>query len=114
MKPELYDDEYLNEILQKLYDRCYEADCECCPLNDLFEDDACPVDIAMELWRRNDNLTEEHAPGHWIRIQHGGVSAPECLTCRCSDCGNIIGCYTYSIPNYCSECGAFMREHERD
>lgn len=54
-KPEIYEDKYLFDLIDKIYDDCMHSDCEKCPHHDELDNGDCMSDIIMELWRRLSN-----------------------------------------------------------
>lgn len=63
-KPELYDEQDLQDFVKEIYEncRCYERGCDDCKYNGELDGESCKVDIIMELWRRWENLKHAHAP----------------------------------------------------
>lgn len=60
-KPELYDDEDIDNIVKELYENCrdFKYGCESCPYNGELDGESCKADIIMELWRKWHNARDQ-------------------------------------------------------
>lgn len=57
--PELYKDDYIDELVNNVYYACAEKDCATCDRNNEIENCICEHDLVLDLWRHWKNLKEE-------------------------------------------------------
>lgn len=50
--PELFSDEDVEKIVDKIWGKCWDKDCINCPCKNEVETEVCKVDIILELYRK--------------------------------------------------------------